>query len=46
MSHGYQWQECRKNWSDDRPMIGVIKDLCLRFVPRTFEQTQALKDTP
>lgn len=28
--HGYEWQDCKKNWSDkkDGLFCGVIKDTC------------------
>lgn len=29
--HGYQWAECKFYWSDDRPLIGVIKNACNKF---------------
>ncbi len=36
VSHGYLWQECKHQWSDGRPMIGVVQNLCRKFAPRAF----------
>ena len=36
VSHGYEWQDCKKNWSDKQHgmMYGVIHDTCGNWIKK------------